>query len=260
MSKDFVELRARQWLEDEEGYTDILDLSNDNLDPPDFVVKGRIGKKCIGVEVRRLNRESDSPKGLETIEFNLTRMINEVLKKAGETPGGYTVYVKCETQGVSLETRQDKKEVKRLVVQLVAQYAKQIDTALKLNERPEPWRTGWERGIQLRFFPGRYSNTAKFKLEPVQADVAMGFLVVRNLIDNILRCIKDKTCKIQGKIDRYDELWLVLVDLHIMMPPGLNRDEWEQIRNGLGDTKPWSRIVVINNLMCADLIGQPSQD
>ena len=77
------ELRARQWLEDKEGYTDILDLSKDNQDPPDFVVENR-----IGIEVRRLNWMDDSNEGGETDENALTSMIEEVLEKSDEPPGG----------------------------------------------------------------------------------------------------------------------------------------------------------------------------
>jgi len=236
------ELRAEQWLESQ-GYSDILDLSKDNLDPPDFEVEN-----SIAVEVRRLNRESDLNKGLESVEFNLARMIKEVLEKAGETPNGYTVYVTCETQGISLETRNDRKNAKELVAQLVEQYTEQINNALKSNEHPIPWKTGWERGMQLRFFTGLFSNTAKFRLNAVQADVASASIVVRELIDNINHCIEKKTCKVQSKIDLYDEWWLVLIDWELMMPPNLDRldrNERKQVQNGLVVTEPWSRIIVI---------------
>lgn len=49
MNTNREEERARQWLESQ-GYTDILDLSQDGNDPPDFMVENR-----IAVEVRRLN-------------------------------------------------------------------------------------------------------------------------------------------------------------------------------------------------------------
>ena len=245
------ELRARQGLEDQEGYTDILDLSKDDQDPPDFVVENR-----IAVEVRRLDRGSDSD------YHTLINIIKEVLEQAGEAPDGSAVYVGCEPQGVSLKTRKDRKKVKHIV----DQYAEQINNALESNERPEAWKKGLECGIQLSFYPGRYSNTAKFKSGAVQRDGAEGVLVVRDLIDNINRCLTEKRDleSIQKKMRCYPKWkwWLVLVDGLVMMPR-LNQDERQQIRDNLVDTCPWSRIVVLSQLdpmIQFDVIEQSTQD
>lgn len=250
------ELRARQWLEDKEGYTDILDLSKDDQDPPDFVVENR-----IAVEVRRLDRGSDSD------YHTLKKIIKEVLAQAGETPDGPTVYVNCDRKGVLLKTRKDRRKVKQLVAQRVAQYVEQINNALESNERPETWKTEWECGIRLEFYPIRDSDTGKFKRGAVQPDGDSGVLVVGDLIDNINRCFTEKRDleSIQKKMHCYPKWkwWLVLVDGLVMMPPGLNQDERQQIRDNLVDTCPWSRIVVLSQMdpmIQFDVIEQSTQD
>lgn len=252
------ELLVRQWLESQ-GYSHICDLSKEKRDPPDFVVEDR-----IAVEARRLNRGSDSDRGPESIACDLERMLGEVLERAGKTPDGSSVYVRCETQGVSLQTRKDKSKVKQLVAQLVAQYAEQIKNALASNERPQPWKTEWKCGIRLLFYPGRFSNTGRFKLDSVQPDVGSGILVTRDLTANIDRCIREKRDKesIQKKMHCYPEWkwWLVLVDREVMMPPTLNQEERQQIRDNLVDRCPWSRVVVLSNLIQFDVIEQPTQD
>ena len=85
MIQNIEEQREKQWLESQ-GHTDILYLSENNLDRPDFVVEKR-----IGVEVRRLNWMTDTTKpykGAGELEKPLELTITEILKEAGEPPGG----------------------------------------------------------------------------------------------------------------------------------------------------------------------------
>ena len=79
----------------------------------------------------------------------------------------------------------------------------------------------------------------------MQATTAMGRFVVAESIDDIKRCIVEKTGKIQDRICFYPQWWLVLVDRELLTPLKWDQDEWQQIRNSLIDTEPWSRIVVI---------------
>ncbi len=255
MNENNEERRAKEWLESQ-GYIDIRDLSKERKDPPDFVVENR-----IAVEVRRLNRMDDSDEGIETDENALTGMIEEVLENAGEPPGDYNVEVECQTHGVPLETRTDKKLVKQTVAHFVAQYAKKIDKALQSREHLKPWVTEWECGIKLRFSSGLISKTGKFELVDVEVDPS-GW-VLPDSIDNINRCIVKKTGKIQDIICLYPEWWLVLVDHNVFVPESWEQDRLQTIRDGLVDTDPWSRIVVLNVSDClrhVDLIEQPTQD
>ena len=233
------ELRAEQWLENQ-GYSDILDLSKDNLDPPDFVVENR-----IAVEVRRLNWMGNSSEGVESDEHTLTSMIEEVLEKAGEPPGRQNVYVKCMSHDVLLDKRKDRELVKHIVAQFVDQYTKKIDKALKSGEHPQSWTTEWKCGIRLRFSSGLISRTARFQLVQVEVEAPSRGWEVPDSIDNINRCIVDKTNKIQDRIHCYPEWWLVLVPHNIFTPGSWEQDRWQTIQDKLVDTKPWSRIVVI---------------
>ena len=94
MSENSDELYAKQWLVDQ-GYTDICDLSKDRKDPPDFAVANR-----IGVEVRQLTWMTDTTtrenQAAEEPEKPLERALGNVLKGAGEPPGGYSVSVSCD--------------------------------------------------------------------------------------------------------------------------------------------------------------------
>lgn len=205
----------------------------------------------------------DSDEGVETDENALTSMIEEVLEKAGEPPGGFNVYVKCQTHGASLGTRKDKKLVKQTVAQFVTQYAKKIAGALRSGEHPKSWITDWECGIRLRFSSGLISRTSKFELVDVEAEAASRGWVVSDLIDNINRCIVEKTDKIKDRICLYPEWWLVLVAHDIDVPGSWEQDQWQEVRDNLVDSGPWSRIVVLNQidrLMSVELIGQFTQD
>ena len=71
--------------------------------------------------------------------------------------------------------------------------------------------------------------------------------MVKDSIDNINRCIEEKTAKIKDKVALYPEWWLILVDHNLYTPDSAN-DAWETIRDGLADTNPWSRIVVLSEV------------
>ena len=117
--------------------------------------------------------------------------------------------------------------------------------------------------MSIRFDAFENSSTGHFEVMDVQAGTALSGMVVRDSIDNINRCIVEKTDKIKDKIHRYREWWLVLVDHNVYTPGSWEQAEWQTIKDELVDTKPWSRIVVISwmdELMHTDLIEQPTQD
>ena len=257
MKKDWAELRARQWLESQ-GYTEIRDLSEAREDPPDFLVDNR-----IAVEVRRLSWMTDAdpanPKqSAEGLEKRLDKAIGKVLEEVGETPGGHDVYVWCDLlRDVIPETGITRTQVGKAV----KAYIKILSEALRSEGHPVKWWTELECGMSICFYPSSMPKSGKFVLEQVAAVPSSRGLVVANSIDNINRCIVDKTGKIKGRICKYCEWWLVLVDHELFTPLKFERDEWQQIRNGLVDTDPWSRIVVIswyeplaNYLIHVDLI------
>lgn len=241
MIQNIEEQRAKQWLESQ-GHTDILDLSEDNLDPPDFVVEKR-----IGVEVRRLNWMTDTTKpnqGAEELEKPLEVTFTEILEEAGEPPGGYSVYVSCLLLHDCLPPiRVTRKQISRAIDEAVDY----LDKAMQSNRRPPiSWRTQLKCGISIWYDAVQVPDTAKFELVEVEAAASMRGWVVKDTVDNINRCICDKTEKVMKVgVHRYPEWWLILADHNVRAPDGWD-EEWRTIRNQLVDTQPWSRIVVLN--------------
>ena len=203
MNENLEESRAKQWLEGQ-GCTDIRRPSED---PPDFVAGG-----CIAVEVRRLNWMTDTTKpnqGVEEIEHPLERTIRKILDEAGGPPGGYNVSVWCDLLYDALpKTRVTQKQVGKAV----NEYVDFLSEALQSGGNPVKWRTQLECGISIHFYPTPTSKTGKFVLIQVAAATSLRGWVVADSIDNINRCIVEKTGKIQDKIHLYPKWWLVLVD------------------------------------------------
>ena len=240
MSKNCDELRAQQWLKSQ-GYTDIIDLSIDGTDPPDFVVEKR-----IGVEVRRLNWMTDANRknqGAEELEKPLEKMISKILEDAGEPPGGYSVEVSCDLLDDRLPPN---KETLRQVGQAVDDYVDLLDKAVQSGGAPVDWQKQTECRIAMNFQPFATSDPGEFILMPVEAATQFRGWPTHASIDSIKRCIAEKTDKIKNKIHLYPEWWLVVVDHDLNTPGEWEEDDWETIRNDLVDTKPWSKIIVLS--------------
>ena len=239
MTKKCEERRAYRWLKSQ-GHTNIRDLSAGDQDPPDFVVDNQ-----IGVEVRRLNWMTDADGknlGVESLEKPLEETIGNVLADAGEPPGGYSVDVSCYLPATSLPVT---KVTRKQVGQAVDKYVKILDKAVRSGETPVPWGEPLQCGLNIHFEPFLTSDTGEFILMPPDAATHLRGWTTNDSIDTINRCIAEKTGKIKDISNCYSEWWLVLVD-HSVYTPGNWDDSWITIRNGLGDTKPWSRIVVLS--------------
>lgn len=263
MSENFEELRAKEWLEGR-GHVDICALSREGKDPPDFVIGDG-----IAVEVRRLTDASATKGKGSGIDKPLERVVGKVLEEAGEPPGGHDVYVSC---GLLVDDLPPLKVTRRQVKHAVDRYINILSAAFSQGGgSPVTKGTRLEYGSFSYLFYSRPSSKAgRFKLE--QATGAIGRSVVGESIEDINRCISKKTDKIEDKIDCYLEWWLVLVDCEFLTPlawgpdtPGKNweQDEWQQIRDGLIDMDPWSRVVVIglvDDLMHVDLIERSARD
>ncbi len=240
MSKNDEEPRAEQWLRSQ-GYTNIRDLSKTNEDPPDFVVDKR-----IGVEVRRLNFMTEvngEMQGVEQLEEPLEGIIRRKLKDAGEPPGAYSVSVSCDLLATSLPAT---KVTSKQVGKAVDDYTDILNEALQSGRAPASWATQLKCRLDMHFHPFSTSGTGEFILVQVEAATHLRGWVVKDSIDTINRCIAYKTDKIKNLIHCYPEWWLVLVDRDVFTPSKREKDEWQDIRNSLGDTKPWSRIVVLS--------------
>ena len=131
------------------------------------------------------------------------------------------------------------------VGQAVDDYISILNKALQSGGAPVSRHTQTKCRIDMYFQPFATSDTGEFILMPVEAATHLRGWVVKDSIDNINRCIEEKTDRIKNKIHLYPEWWLVLVD-HYVFTPGNWDDDWKTIRNALGDTGPWSKIVVLS--------------
>ena len=239
MGRDPEESIAKRWLEGQ-GFSDIIDLSRENRDPPDFRVENR-----IGVEVRRLESTTEAMRPdlvIKTIEHSLSRIIINLLEEAGEPPGGYTVYVRCETSGAPPK----RKETEKIVREAIDQCLQILNEALRLGEKPKWPKWRFASGLRLRFsayiIPGK---RGKFEfMWPVAHADERGWELADS-VRNINHSIVTKTRKIEDKIHCYTEWWLVLVENDFWTPGDWETDRWQWIRDNLIEASPWSRVVVI---------------
>lgn len=237
MDKD--ESRAKLWLQSQ-GYTDIKYVENTNCQPPDFIIDN-----SIAVEVRRLNQMyGDKNEGLENIELPLWRSVSSGLATANQPPPGHKVYVIFELHHTE---KQDKKLIVSELQRATNDYIKHIK-----NSPDHEYNSPPNARVKMTIhFICTESACNHFKLASVHAD-PKARLVVENSIDNINRCILEKSDKIKDKHDLYTEWWLVLME-HNVFPTAL-RDpgELQTLKNGLTDTTPWTQIVIVSS------IGLPS--
>ena len=233
------ERRVRRLLECQ-GYTDIRRPSDD---PPDFVVDRR-----YAVEVRRLNwmtEDNGRTRGIEEYEMPFRRTISKVLEEFGEPPGGYTVTVNCDFPYDA--KRLPAKDVVRVKVrEAVNDYVKEMSNVLRAGSSPRGFEWKVACGINLFFSPAKISETGRFELIDVEVETASRGWVIADAVQNIDRCVKEKTRKVvrKNRVHDYAEWWLVLVD-HILVVP-LAEDELNDLRNALPPMGFWSRVVVVS--------------
>lgn len=244
MTTDYIEELARQWLESQEGIERVRYVSDTNDQPPDFVVDDR-----IAVEGRRLNLMTDATKAnqsVEELERPLEGNIRGVLEEARPVPGDYDIHVvQCDLYQASLP---DREVIHEQVGRVIEEYICIVKEALRSQEKPVRWKTELECGVVIHLHPTSTPRDGRFVLEPGQVAVlppSSGHVVQRSK-ENINRRIVEKSSKIRDKICRFSEWWLVLVDVGLPTPHVDELDEWQEIRNGLIDSAPWSRIVVFS--------------
>ncbi|MDE0078627.1 MAG: hypothetical protein OXO50_13985 [Caldilineaceae bacterium] len=180
--------------------------------------------------------------GAEGLEKPLERTISKKLEDAGEPPDGYSVSMSCDFLATSLP---ETEEPKRQVGQAIGDYVCILKTALQSGGDPRGRQTQLECGIVMHSQPFAISDTGEFILEDLEAAPHLRGWTTGDSTDTIKHCIAEKTEKIKDIICCYLEWRLVLVD-HNVYSPGDWEDEWETIRDDLGDTKPWSEIVVLS--------------
>ena len=236
---DHAELCTKIWLESK-GFTDIQYIHKTHEQPPDFLVENR-----IAVEVRRLNWMTDDNQGLESIEKPLSRTILEGLQNAQRPPARCKVYVSCDLFSTVLPP---KEMVLYEIKQAANQYVATIKNALQGRSRIPHEHQELNCGMSAHFITTQKTITGCFELMDVQAGIAESGLVVRDSIDNINRCIVEKTDKIQNKHHLYEKWWLVLVEHNVYTTALQEPEELQEVKNELVDTTPWSRITILSCL------------
>lgn len=237
--KNLDEIIAREWIESQ-GYTNIIDLSEGNSDPPDFIIEGR--RVRVGVEVMRLNWMNDTGKGEESFTKPLEKHITKTLGNLQFSVDGYNVYMHCCFFGNALPKSA---VTQKQVGEAISMYFHYLNNVLQSGKNPyRNIEIELECGIRIDFWPRKASGIGEFKLEPithpcegVQADLTS--------IDMINRCVAKKTERLQHVADKFSDLWLVLVSRGIT-PAIDHKDDWESVKDGVINRGPWSRIVVIN--------------
>ena len=236
---DINETRVKQWLHDQ-GCTNIQYEPEGNDKFPDFAVNN-----SIAVEVRRLNwMFGDKNTGLESVEKPLERNISAGLSAAQSPPPGYRVYVFCDFLYTELP---DKHMVIEEVKEAANHFINRLKTSIHHGQPLKHSRDETDFGLIIHFITGINSATNKSELMSVTAGIEKTGFVMGDSIDTINRSINEKTGKITDKHDHYTEFWLVLVE-HNVNPTILSEPELQAVRNGLTDTSPWSRIIILSGL------------
>jgi hypothetical protein len=196
--------------------------------PPDFLV----GDGQIAVEVRRLNQnihDGHTFKGLEETGISLHKQILKLLESFGPPTDGKTYFV-CYSFGRPL----DWKSVKPKVIAAIQEFnhspyvnKKDIDVSGK---------------FKIRFLPASNPLSHKFVLGAVSDDDSGGFIVAE-ILENLQRCIAEKTTKINPYREKYPIWWLIFSD-HIGR--GLDDHDKRQLMDGYNRPIEWEKIILID--------------
>ena len=233
------ELLARKWLESQE----FVDIQRPREDPPDYVVDGR-----NAVEVMRLNFA-----GEESLEIPLKKIVNDVLKNTELPEDGGTWYIYVEYDFSSFpKKRIVERQIRNALDSLI--YPHKRDSLKRLghsyrnkkHSRNYTPHSHFHRclpcGICLNFL---WAESQPPRFELVQVSDGKGAMVLSALSENIDRCIKNKSRKIERCINDYENWWLILIDHMNILPPGF---DLEKLREVISSREPWSRIVIISSI------------
>ena len=246
LNENSDELLAKRWL-NLQGHSGI---SRPKDDPPDYVVEGH-----WAVEVRRLNLMTEiggETEGIEESEKPLERTVERVFEEYDKSPKGYTIHVHLHYpfEPPTPEKEVVEKEVRQALDGVVGEICNSPDSENPSQPMPTIQKL-LECGIHLRFTPIRTKVPDGFVLQHAEISTASRGWVISDAIQNIPRCVQDKTYKVMRKnrVQDYPAWWLVLVDHILLTSTPLVEAQLNKIRRALPDRTFWSRIVVVN---CCD--------
>jgi len=210
------------------GYSDIAYEPDGNV-PPGFLIDRK-----IAVEVRRLNQNFESDgivQGLEEIAVPIWQTVKRLAMSLGPPTKGVSWFI-----GVSF--RRPLPPSKRLRTEILAAL---VDFQSGRKEGPVELFDGQ---IELEFFRASKAHTTFFVMGS-QIDDDSGGWIMGEMSKNIRICIDQKSKKVTEFKFKYENWWLVLVDL---ISGGLDESDRCELRRDFVGQKGWQKILIVNAL------------
>lgn len=249
------ELRAEKWLA-RQGCGKIRRVC---CDPPDYVVENR-----YAVEVTRLNERITPPgrghsMGEEEFRIPLTDSIRNALENLGSPSNeGVSWIVNCEYDFNKPRPKPNMiaSQIQGALNPLTKPYDDQVVSSIHrkhTNYQRHAGEIAYLHPPHICLPCGICLELYEFHHSPSQFIVANvsnghGIGIAEELLESIQNRVTDKSQKVrdQGKIEQYEQWWLVLVD-HVCHIPiqCLSEEEKALVRNQQFDF--WSRIVIISS-------------
>lgn len=199
-------------------------------DPPDILINS-----TIAVEVRRLNQHffnKGEPEGLENLSFALERALKEVLISFINIydKTSYWVYIEYQ-RPLKSDLHRIKREMKLALQDFLNSKATNFPYEISVN--PE---------ITLVLYKSTLRKGKIFHFAGSSDDDAGG-LVIGIYAENICHCVNEKSLKISGRMNNYQEWWLYLVDC---MGFGLDEKEFLEVVQKVGGTGNFKKVVILD--------------
>ncbi|MHA1235955.1 MAG: hypothetical protein ACTSQL_12855 [Promethearchaeota archaeon] len=196
--------------------------------PPDFSIG-----ETIGVEVRRLNQQyfgSSDPEGLEQLSFRLWDLIEKEISKFDSKYNGITYFIGVEyhrpyNESAKSTSKSIREELHNFLLSGVP-----TPTDLPINT------TLLFSMYSASPVPGRTFILAG------GLDHDSGGAILPMYIDNINYCIEQKSKKIEPYFNKYEEWWLLLVDV---MGWGLDIKDNAFVKSKINSLKNFNRMLII---------------
>jgi hypothetical protein len=210
------------------GYSRVVHEPEPNSSP-DFLVSGR-----IAVEVRRLDQASvhgGRASSLDQVAAPLREIFREILPSFGPPTAGQSWFVFYDLD----RPLEEWKPLKAMLRQVLENFTKApSDTA---------GRIAVCNGLNVQFCPASKAHKT-FYLLGGNSDGDAGGWVIPEMVDNLKRCIAEKTAKLAKVRSKYPEWWLVLVN---RIDPGLDAEDRKQIQALVPPQQDWRKIIVVNS-------------
>lgn len=197
--------------------------------PPDFLIDGR-----VAVEVRRLNQnvqdENGTWRGLEEVDIPLLQSIRRSLADLGPREADQSWYVSYRFRRPIAAPRQVSREITTFL------------TAFR--ERPEQQQIDADLpcGLHISLRPTEDRRPSEFVLASY-TDRDSGGWLLHEIGENLKICIADKTRKVAAYRSRYDQWWLVFID---MIGWGLSEFDRELFKNAVRIEHNWDRVILVD--------------